>query len=95
MDDFLLDLILRVNLKEQDHKVFLIKGSGKPAKEEAKKDINNKKYYETLGVDSKATEAEIKKAFRRKALKEHPDKGGDQEKVRINSLKNYHMLMKF
>ena len=86
---------MRKILEDLAHNVLIIKGSGKAVKEEAKKDIDNKKYYETLGVDSKATEAEIKKAFRRKALKEHPDKGGDPEKVKIISSKNYRMLMKF
>lgn len=32
-----------------------------------------------LGVAKNATQDEIKKAFRKKALKEHPDKGGDPE----------------
>ena len=32
-----------------------------------------------LGVDKKATHAQIKKAYHKKALKEHPDKGGDPE----------------
>lgn len=45
------------------------------------KPIDNKKFYELIGVDSKASTDEIKKAFRKKALKEHPDKGGDPEKV--------------
>jgi len=44
-----------------------------------KKDIDNTKYYKLLGVTNKATPDEIKKAFRKKALKEHPDKGGDPE----------------
>jgi DnaJ homolog subfamily A member 2 len=34
-----------------------------------------------LGVPKTATTDEIKKAFRRLALKAHPDKGGDPEKV--------------
>ena len=37
-----------------------------------------KNYYETLGVDKKATPDDIKKAFRKLAQKHHPDKGGDE-----------------
>jgi DnaJ homolog subfamily A member 2 len=45
------------------------------------KKIDNEKFYNILGVDKNATEQEIKKSFRKRALKEHPDKGGDAEKV--------------
>lgn len=36
--------------------------------------------YELLGVAKDASEDDIKKAWRRKALSDHPDKGGDKEK---------------
>ena len=47
-----------------------------------KKEVDNSKFYDLLGVDKKASTDEIKKAFRKKALKEHPDKGGDPEKFK-------------
>lgn len=39
-----------------------------------------KNYYDVLGVDEKATSAEITKAFKDLAKKYHPDRGGDKDK---------------
>lgn len=57
-------------------------GHGHGARGGQKEEIDNTKYYELIGVEKSATTDEIKKAFRKKALKEHPDKGGDPEKFK-------------
>jgi len=52
-------------------------GRGGPAA-----DVDTTKLYETLGIAKSADEKEIKKAYRKLAVKHHPDKGGDEAKFK-------------
>ena len=39
---------------------------------------DKRNFYDVLGVKRDATQDEIKKAFRKLAVKYHPDNGGDE-----------------
>ena len=44
--------------------------------------VRDTSYYDLLGVSPDASQSEIKKAFHKLALKNHPDRGGDAEKFK-------------
>lgn len=52
-------------------------GGGRP-----RKDVDTTKFYKLLEVEKSASESEIKKAYRKLAVRHHPDKGGDPEKFK-------------
>lgn len=50
--------------------------------EESPGDVDNKEFYEILEVPQTASQDEIKKSYRKKVVKAHPDKGGDVEEFK-------------
>lgn len=46
---------------------------------------DSKDYYSILGVDKKASQKDIKKAFRKLAVKYHPDKNQDTDKKKAEA----------
>jgi DnaJ family protein A protein 2 len=53
--------------------------------------VRDSTFYDLLDISTDATEKEIKKAYRKKAMKHHPDKGGDPEEFKKIS-KAYQVL---
>ena len=43
------------------------------------RNIDNTRFYKLLDVDKNANTEQIKKAYRKKAMQHHPDRGGDEE----------------
>lgn len=57
-------------------------GGGMPGGGGGRPQSDNTKFYKLLGVEKDASEQELKKAYRKAAIKNHPDKGGDVEKFK-------------
>lgn len=48
----------------------------------ASANVDTTKLYETLEIEKNADAKAIKKAYRKAAIKHHPDKGGDEHKFK-------------
>jgi DnaJ homolog subfamily A member 2 len=57
-------------------------GAELPVDEEETKEVDNKKLYELLEVDPKASEQQIRSSYKKLVLKHHPDRGGDPDKIK-------------
>jgi hypothetical protein len=53
---------------------------------------SNKDYYGVLGVDKAASQVEIERQYKREAAKHHPDRGGNEE--RMKSLNEAYRVLK-
>jgi DnaJ-class molecular chaperone len=42
----------------------------------------DREYYDTLGVDPSCTEEELKRAYKKRSLRAHPDRGGSEEEFK-------------
>lgn len=47
--------------------------------QEPEEPADTEAFYKTLGIAKTASQNDIKKAYRKKAMRHHPDKGGDEE----------------
>jgi len=57
-------------------------GGGSHRQQRETKPVDTQHLYDVLGVNKNADDKAIKKAFRKAAMKNHPDRGGDPEKFK-------------
>ena len=63
-----------VNITLLSHLIILVPSGNESASQQ---DTDTSKLYELLNINKNASHEEVKKAFRKIAIKCHPDKGGD------------------
>lgn len=58
--------------------------SGADTNSSSVNEVDESDYYAILGVDRNASQEEIKRSYKRLALKHHPDRGGNGETVLLD-----------
>jgi DnaJ family protein C protein 7 len=75
--------------KELDPSVTGVDGYLNDAKNRAEK-ARKRDYYAILGIDRNADEHEIKRAYKKMAMKYHPDRNSESEETKKNGRKKIH-----
>ena len=74
--------------KELDPSLSGVEGYLNDAKNQAEK-ARKRNYYEILGIDRNASEHEIKKAYKKMAMKYHPDRNAESEETKKMAEKKF------